>query len=414
MLHNFSAILKDSGTILEIFSEIYSMKRYILYIIGFCLLSSCASMQQSIDSGDYDMAIDIAVKKLQGKKKEDETILALKKAYDKATEQDKTRLNQIKGSGKAAYWPEIYELYSQMDNRQSKIIPLLPLKLQNGEVVDFERFNLFDVKEEARTNAAAYYYEEGKTLLSSGRKQDARKAYELFNNVKIYYAYYKDTEDLLSEAYLKGTNKVFVMSDKKGGILLPPKYEEDLAAIDFQANAPDWVHFFWDNQTVKQFDYIVKIYFSDIQITPETVKEVHYDETKEIQDGWNYVYDFKGNVMKDSLGNDIKVPKMVKISCHITESQQNKAAKVLGEVEIRDGFTNKLIEKVPVAGNAVFSNFYAVAQGNQAALKEETKAKLGNKPRPFPTDFQMIDMSKEEMKNAIYRAVYDRYNIFSN
>ena len=391
------------------------MKKLILiYIVGCFLFTSCASIQQSIDSGDYDTAIDIAVKKLQGKKKEDETILALKKAYDKASEQDKTRLNQIKGSGKAAYWPEIYELYTKMDNRQNKIIPLLPLKLENGELVDFERFNLFDVKEEARTNAAAYYYEEGKALLATGRKQDARKAYDLLNNVEVYYAYYKDTEDLLSEAYINGTNKVFVMSDKKGGILLPPKYEEDLAAIDFQANAPDWVHFFWDNQTVNQFDYIVKIYFADIQISPETVKEVHYDETKEIQDGWNYVYDFKGNVMKDSLGNDIKVPKMVTISCHITESQQNKVAKVLGEVEIRDGFTNKLIEKIPVAGNAVFSNFYAVAQGNQAALKEETKTKLGNRPRPFPTDFQMIDMSKEEMKNAIYRAVYDRYNIFTN
>jgi curved DNA-binding protein CbpA len=194
---------------------------------------------------------------------------------------------------------------------------------------------------------------------------------------------------------------------------LPPNYEEDLVAMDFQSKAPDWVVFFYDNAQFKTFDYIVRIYFAEIQITPETVKETHYDESKEIQEGYDYLKDPKGNVMKDSLGNDIKIPKNIIISAHITESQQNKASKVMGEVEIRDGFSNKLVDKVAVSGGAIFSNFFAAYTGNKAALRPETLAKIGNRPVNFPTDMQMVDKSKDEMKNSIYRAIYDRMEIFT-
>jgi hypothetical protein len=386
---------------------------YYIAIVFIILISGCKSIEKNINAGNYDYAIDIAVKKLQGGKKDEEVMKGLELAYQKATEKDKMRINQLKSSENAAFWPEIYMTYSNMDIRQNKIIPLLPLITKSGEVLKFETMNLFAVKEEARTNAAEYYYNEGKRLLSVGKKTEARSAFMLFQNIKDYFAYYKDTEDLINEAYAKGINKVFVLADKKNGILLPPNYEEDLVAMDFQSKAPDWVVFFYDNAQFKTFDYIVRIYFAEIQITPETVKETHYDESKEIQDGFEYLKDPKGDVMKDSLGNDIKIPKNVIISAHITESQQNKASKVMGEVEIRDGFSNKLVDKVAVSGGAIFSNFFAAYTGNKAALKPETLAKIGNRPVNFPTDMQMVDKSKEEMKNSIYRAIYDRMEIFT-
>lgn len=389
------------------------MKHFFYLVWATLFFSSCKSIEKNINAGNYDYAIDIAVKKLQGNKKDDEVMKGLELAYQKATEKDKLRINQLKSSENAAFWPEIYMTYSNMDNRQNKIIPLLPLIMKSGEVLKFETMNLFAVKEEARTNAAEYYYAEGKRLLSVGKKTEARSAFQLFQNVKNYFAYYKDTEDLINEAYAKGINKVFVLADKKNGILLPPNYEEDLVAMDFQSKAPDWVVFFYDNAQFKTFDYIVRIYFAEIQITPETVKETHYDESKEIQEGYDYLKDPKGNVMKDSLGNDIKIPKNIIISAHITESQQNKASKVMGEVEIRDGFSNKLVDKVAVSGGAIFSNFFAAYTGNKAALKPETLAKIGNRPVNFPTDMQMVDKSKDEMKNSIYRAIYDRMEIFT-
>lgn len=389
------------------------MKHFFYLALATLFFSGCKSIEKNINAGNYDYAIDIAVKKLQGNKKDDEVMKGLELAYQKATEKDKLRINQLKSSENAAFWPEIYMTYSNMDNRQNKIIPLLPLIMKSGEVLKFETMNLFAVKEEARTNAAEYFYAEGKRLLSVGKKTEARSAFQLFQNVKNYFAYYKDTEDLINEAYAKGINKVFVLADKKNGILLPPNYEEDLVAMDFQSKAPDWVVFFYDNAQFKTFDYIVRIYFAEIQITPETVKETHYDESKEIQEGYDYLKDPKGNVMKDSLGNDIKIPKNIIISAHITESQQNKASKVMGEVEIRDGFSNKLVDKVAVSGGAIFSNFFAAYTGNKAALKPETLAKIGNRPVNFPTDMQMVDKSKDEMKNSIYRAIYDRMEIFT-
>ena len=51
-----------------------------------------------------------------------------------------------------------------------------------------------------------------------------------------------------------------------------------------------------------------------------------YKGEKNIKDGFTYVLDTNGNVMKDSLGNDIKVDKIVKISAKKIEFEQTKSA----------------------------------------------------------------------------------------
>ncbi len=121
------------------------MKHFFYLALATLFFSGCKSIEKNINAGNYDYAIDIAVKKLQGNKKDDEVMKGLELAYQKATEKDKLRINQLKSSENAAFWPEIYMTYSNMDIRQNKIIPLLPLIMKSGEVLKFETMNLFAV-----------------------------------------------------------------------------------------------------------------------------------------------------------------------------------------------------------------------------------------------------------------------------
>ncbi|HPH19648.1 MAG TPA: hypothetical protein PLE32_12750 [Haliscomenobacter sp.] len=49
----------------------------------------------------------------------------------------------------------------------------------------------------------------------------------------------------------------------------------------------------------------------DVQVSPGTMRERQYEEQNQIQDGWVYEYDTRGNVKKDTAGNDIKYPNKV-------------------------------------------------------------------------------------------------------
>ena len=41
---------------------------------------------------------------------------------------------------------------------------------------------------------------------------------------------------------------------------------------------------------------------TNIEVSPEQIKEREYEDTKEIEDGFEYVLDGNGNVAKDSSG----------------------------------------------------------------------------------------------------------------
>jgi hypothetical protein len=93
--------------------------------------------------------------------------------------------------------------------------------------------------------------------------------------------------------------------------------------------------------------------------------------------------------MKDSLGNDIKIPKMVNLVCKIHETQLHKQAIVGGYLDIYAA-DNTLLKSDPITAETFFDYAYAEANGDKSILKDETKRKLSNPPAGFPNDFKMI------------------------
>ena len=69
-------------------------------------------------------------------------------------------------------------------------------------------------------------------------------------------------------------------------------------------------------------------------VSPDGVKDEDEIFNKRISDGFEYVLDANGNVMKDTAGNDIKLQKFKDITCTLIETQQFKSVEIRGEVEI--------------------------------------------------------------------------------
>jgi hypothetical protein len=133
----------------------------------------------------------------------------------------------------------------------------------------------------------------------------------------------------------------------------------------------------------------------------ENIKE------KNIKDGYTYQLDDNGNVIKDSLGNDIKIDKIVKILAKTKEFSQSKSAKVIAEVRYYDNKKN-LIEKFPLESEFWFRNIYLEFSGDKRVLSKKDKRLLKGGFLPFPPDevllFNNSENIKQKLKNIIYNS----------
>jgi len=115
--------------------------------------------------------------------------------------------------------------------------------------------------------------------------------------------------------------------------------------------------------------------------------------------------DKKGNVMKDTLGNDIKVKKYKTLQCALVETLQTKACRIDGDIEVVQVNPNKLLKKDPIGAQSNFEHVSARALGDIKALNDRQLAKTKTSPIPFPTDIDMVIRCSESLKMAIRGAI---------
>lgn len=371
---------------------------------------SCQSLKKSFDSGNYDAVISQFIKL---KKVSDDDIALFEKSYKIALQHDKEKVTYLKSINDGSRWEEIFNLYTKIDNRQNNILRILPVYYTNGTKADIEIFGLSAALEESRQNAAQNYYDQGLKLLNSGVKSSIRQSVDYFTASKKFYINYKDVNELIEEALTKGKNYVLLVVEKNPTLLLPPAFEQSILDNVKLTQNNDWLDINYNLKQNVVYDYVVKLNLYDIIVSPDALKEIHTTEEKTVEDGWQYVLDAKGNVQKDSLGNDIKVPKYTKISCQVKETRLNKTAQIYGDATIYEARTKDYIKNKKCTGNATFNYSYFQINGNRNALSTATIQKLNNSPRNFPNTFDMVELAKTELIRCYQDFVSANYNAFS-
>lgn len=377
-----------------------------LLIILSIFFSSCNVTKRYYIRGEYDRAIARAVKKIKKNPTKEKEITYLEKSYNAANQYNQERLKFLKTEGRPENWGEILDIYSTLKYRQSIIQPVLPLKLGNRTIsfpyIDYDK----DIQN-AKQNAAEYWYTKGKQLLNSGNRYQAREAYENFKNVKYYYETYQDIDNLMALSLLKGVSKVAMRFENNTIFKLPVDFKDRLFNLEFERLDSKWVRYFPNPDNNDQYHYAVKLNLKAIQILPEKVFVRESVKTKKVQDGTEVLLDNNNNVVKDSLGNPVRVPRMVEVSCKLIETVQQKGAHLDGEVLYFDIDKQKEITIKPLGSDYFFEHSIFIANGDLRALDEETRKKLGQLPVPFPNDIEMISGAIEIFKKVFSDLLYE-------
>lgn len=383
------------------------MKKIIVFSIIAIIIAGCASSLKHLQRGDYDAAIQTAVRKLRVDPTDQEQIEVLDKAYLLANQQDHDRIKFLKEEGNPYNWDEIFEKYTNLKNRQALVSTVLPLELGN-QIIDYAFIDYDSEVIQAKKNAADYFWNHANELMQNGDKESYRQAYYEFNKAKEYAGNIHNINQLIEEAHWKGISRVFVSFDNKTQLNLPTKFVSDLMAFGVTDFNTEWIEFHTTNpSTNTYYDYLTKINLKRIEVSPEKVEQKDRMETKEIEDGWEYLLDDNGNVVKDSEGNDIKIPKKRTVSCTLIESIQFKAAKLEGDIELVQVDPQKVVKQVPIGAESVFEHISARAIGDVNALSDESKELLKNTAVAFPQDIDLIVDGAETLKNSIREGLGD-------
>ncbi len=384
--------------------------RYTIFFV-LLILASCNRSTKMLQKGDYDAAINKSVKKLIKDPTKNQEINVLERAYRLANERDRNIINELRISGQPDIWEDLFKRYSMMRQRQD-VVSRLPYEVL--QKINYEKVDYNTEIAEAKNNAAAFYYANGVKLLESGDRMSARKAYNQFSFIRKYFSNYKDVDVKLQQALAQGTNHVIFKMQNHARVALPKDFEAEILKISLSSLNKRWVEF--DTQFDEQmyYDYSIFLNLKQIEVSPQNMETEKYKETKKVADGWEYILDNNGNVMKDSLGNDLKRTKYKDITAYITLTKMNKRSVVKGSLDYFDNRSGQLIKTIPITSEFIFDYKSGVFAGEEAALTNKSKAYIKNKPAPFPTDLQMIFDTSEELKRIAFSTVKRDRNRFVN
>lgn len=379
------------------------MFRYFsVLLLSFTLILGCASSEKLLQRGQYDKAIEKSVKKLRKNPGKDKELYVLKEAYTKANGFDLDQIAYLEKEDRSDNYLEIYTLYQRLDRRQDRV-KTLPSKLLN----QFEMVNYDDELIASKEQAAEVSYQTGLEYLARGDRESARMAYYEFDRVRSLYNDYKDVNTKIQEARFLGTNQVLYVIENNSEVLLPERFDEELRKIALTELNSQWIQYSVYEDEEIEYDYFIVLDIKDIVVSPERIDRETYRESVEIQDGMKYVLDERGNVKKDSLGNDIREPNMIVVSAEITETRQCKEGTVAGSVDYIDLRSDQLVKTENIAVTTLFEHFSGTFSGDERALSDESSKLVGVDMIDFPPNELMLldaaDLLKEKSKEIIYR-----------
>lgn len=391
------------------------MKKLLLFTLVM-LLIACGGVkktQQALNSGNYNVAMNRAIKNLQDnktKKGHQQYVLMLEEAFSKHSQKEIERIQFLENGGNPANLIQIYEGYTNLKKLQNRIRPLLPLPVyEEDRNAQFRFANYDNTILEVRDDLSAYLYDNASNLLANARnKMEFRRAFDEFKYLEDINPGYGDVAPKMEEAYQKGLDFVKVELKNETQQIIPERLESELLDFNTYGINNFWMQFHAQPVENINYDFAMELDFNQINISPERVNERQLIQEKVIKDGFKYVLDANGNVAKDSLGNDIKVDKFKTVTCNFYEFTQLKTAQIGANVKFKDLKSGQTINSYPLSSEFIFEHIYANVDGDRRALDNNLVALLDLAAVPFPSNEQMVYDAGEDLK-ARLKSIVSRH-----
>lgn len=379
-----------------------------LFILATSMIA-CKSIETMVEKGEYEKAFNYAVDKLAGEKnKKTKYVKGLEKAYRELNEKDLKRIAALERSTSVSKWEEIYDVYGRMMSRRDKASALVPLVSEDGYEALMDVSDLSAYKLDAREKALEAYYIKGKeTLVEAKTYHDkilAREAKKWLDKTDRFTSSYKDVSLLKREAMDLGivTVAIDVKWDKNAN--LSKLIYDKLAAIRLDRLGNEWERFYLMEKD-KNYDSYIVVDFLNPEFGAERENVNNYEMVAMVEDGIEYLYDDKGKIVKDSLGNKITVPRKVLTKAWVSEIFREKFSRLEAKVLIYKELKSLPLSNVPITVYHEFKDSAVHFTGDRRALNNDVINRLDNSIANFPTDRDAAEILGVNMVNFVESAI---------
>jgi len=390
-----------------IYSIVTLMKKITLLLSFFVLISSCGvkQTQNLLSSGNYDQAIENAISNLQtnkDKKGKQDYIYLLEEAFAKAKERDLNAINLFAKDANPAQLEKLHNTYLQLNYRQEKIKPLLPLKLikeGRNAIFPFDNYNNQII--DSKNALSIYLYANAKKLMVTSDKMNFRKAYDDLDYLNQINPNYKDVLRLMDDAKFKGSDYVSVYTKNETNMIIPVRLQNDLLDFSTYGLNDKWTVYHSNKQKGISYDYGMMINFREIYISPEQIKEREFVKERIIKDGVKKLIDANGKEVLDEKGKVVMVDNLRTVVAQIYEFRQFKSCQITAKIDYINFRNNQLLQSFPITSEFIFENIYATCKGDRRASDDNYYSYFDRKPVGFPNSEQMVYDTGEDLKAKI-------------
>ena len=378
----------------------------LIYTFGFViLLASCNSINKLIDRGDYDGAFELAVRKLdRQRKKKTDHVIGLEKAFYQLNQEDLDRIKYLNDKPSPRNWDKVESIANNIIIRQALLEPILPLVSEEGYEANFNFVDTESIVFEARQNGAEYYYSRGKNLLDvaleNNDKGKAKAAFNYYKDANKRVPNYKDAKEKMHEAHQLGIKHHIVNIDHSLEGYIPSRLFQNLDYIDVSEFDNFWNKYYSSTPDNVSIDRTVILDIRELIVKPERELVTYHTDKARVKDGYRYLKDKKGKILKDSLGNKLKEDKFKMVFADITEVYREKNLVLHSELRVTDIINNSTLKNRPLSVQIAFEDQSSTFVGDRRAICGKGHGDWKKYPAAFPSDELMIS-------DAVAQLTYD-------
>lgn len=360
------------------------MKRSFCLLLLIALLYGCTggSTRPLIKKSPYDADFRYYSERLEGKKRKTAHIKKMEKAYQLAQKTDLVAADSLLNLDKPDRWLYVHAYYRRMQERQQKVLSLMPLESKEGYKPDLLIVgNLSERELASRKASAGYLYGQSEDLLALGTRAGARAAYRTLGNLtQNYFPVWEQSAALLDSAARVGVEHILVDSDRP----FSPAY------LDSR-----WQKFYRDPYARSGFDVVIRTHGLAVYVGPDMESTSTYTESKQIEVGYEEKKDSAGNVIE-------RTPIYETISATVTETIVTKTADADLWVEVLDGQTGAMLRSESLSAQHVFSESRIYVSGDTRALSRCVNASVFSIFTPSYWDMERQVLDKIDTEFSWY------------
>ncbi|MEQ9412265.1 MAG: hypothetical protein RIF39_00470 [Cyclobacteriaceae bacterium] len=367
------------------------LRLYSFLLLSLMFLDSCSSGKAAYKQGDYYEAVLSAVQRLRGKPDHKKSREVLKLSYQLAVDYLETDAkNQIAANANFKYktaaenYEKINHLYEEIRTSPGalRVIPKPVTK--------------FDELTEVKAKAAEETYEAGIQALLKNTREDAKRAYYLFNEANTFSPGYREAIEMIEQAKFNATLKVVVQPS------LINYRDWNFEPVVFGYNSNLFVKFYTPQQAeelkLEKVDHYIKVIVNGYQEGRPVVTSKTESFSDSVKTGEKTV---KG----------VKTPIYTKVSATLTTYTKKITGRGSINLIITDAGNRAEIKNDDIIADETWSGSWGSCKGDERALSDGAK-QLCQRKEPYPERNYTENRARKELDNKLSNELkyfYNRY-----